>query len=99
MKLENTSVKVFGKKVKIKFGENLVINGHPVFGYFDTDKWTIFIDKNQDEKHIADTLLHEIGHALMHRLYFDGIIDPATIELIVESFAKVITENFKLQKK
>ena len=98
-KPQNFTVSVFGKDVPIKFQPDTKVGEYPVFGYFDTENWTIHVDSNLSKEQTIETIIHEIGHAMMHRIYLAGVIDYNLSEIITEGFAKVITENFKLSKK
>lgn len=91
-----TSVNVLGKKIKIahkKLDEN-------VLGFFHYEKDLIEINSQCEKKDYAVTLIHEILHATWGRASFiQTDIDQNMQEMIVDIFAKVIDENFKLIKK
>jgi hypothetical protein len=94
-----SKVMIFGKPVKIKYSEDVSVNGHPVFGLFEPDKWAITIDSKQSREQIIDTIIHEMGHALMSRLYLVSIIPAEIIEQIVENYAVMLRENMNLKFK
>jgi hypothetical protein len=91
-------VNIFGKIVPVYLAKDLVTD-QPVFGCFDPATWTIYLDDSQTKPELLETLIHEMGHALMQRLYLVGVIDPKIIEIIVEGYTHVMIENFKLTKR
>ena len=45
------------------------------------------------------TVIHEGGHGLIHRLGFGDNIDPLLEEVWVDTFATFVVENFELRPK
>lgn len=63
----------------------------------DTKTITVFTEKDLRE-HIHD-IIHENGHALCYRLGLTNHIDSKFEEILVESFANMMTENFEIKFK
>ena len=94
MKLK-TKYDVFGKVYKIK-REDLGPHYH---GVCSPDTSTIVIDKNDKNAILQSTFLHEIGHAIFHRVGLNQTIPSEVEEIIVENISNWITENFRLVQK
>ena len=89
------SVKIFGKKIKI-IKQKSLLKEQNIFGYYDPEKFCIYIDEELNEKNYKSTLLHEMGHALFHRAGLSqSKLTSDLEEIIVEQFAVMISENFK----
>ena len=85
-------IKVLGKNYKIKFVSAPLKDdaGDEAIALFDPKDASI---KMTDPISIK-VLIHEIVHSLHDRLPFE--VDPKTEELLAESIALVITENFEI---
>lgn len=57
-----SSIIIFGRKIKIKQGKNLVFNGSPCLGLCAYDDNIIYLEKDQSYKMKFDTLVHEAAH-------------------------------------
>lgn len=90
------SLNVFGQKIKIshkKMDEDYL-------GLFYPAENRIEINVNCPKEKLEETIIHELFHATFKRSALDQChISSDAQEIIVEQFAKVICENFKLTKK
>ncbi len=90
------TVSVFGKKIKVKYA--LCEDGFA--GFYVPDEHVIVLDPRSDKEARLHTLLHEMGHALFHRAGLMQSKLPLELEeVIVEQFATMLLENFKLTPK
>lgn len=53
-------------------------------------------DRIKEDVQIMATLLHEMGHGMFHRIGLEQAISHELEEIITESFATMIIENFNL---
>jgi Zn-dependent peptidase ImmA (M78 family) len=89
--------KVFGKNIKL-YRKNLLQHG--IVGLFEGTTGRITIDSTLRGDELDHTLLHELVHALWHRLGMMQTQIPHEVqELICENVATMITENFSIKKK
>lgn len=60
------------------------------------EKKVIYINPEQSKEDMWRTLFHEMGHATLLRngFRFSSILDNDTEEILVETYANVIFENF-----
>lgn len=86
---------VLGRKISCKVIENLKDETGRLDGNYCPEEFLIEVDKEKVECKI--TLLHEMGHAMFHRLGCE--LDPNLEEILVESFANVVNENFDIKLK
>lgn len=88
---------ILGRIVKIKKFKN---TGENIAGFYDFDTKEIGIDASLKKDDAVSTLIHEVGHALFHR---GGLIQcnisREVQEIIVEQYATVLLDNFKLTRK
>lgn len=99
MKLPS-SVNIYGNKYKIKVMENCSIEGVPLYGYCDTQKKLIVIEKAILKNPILakEVLIHEMGHALMDRIGIHLVRFPPELEeIVVQAFAVMMTENLEIK--
>ena len=88
------SLTIFGKKIKIEPVKDL-LKDRSIYGEYDPDKHTIYIDSGLPPKTMNETLLHEAGHALFHRAGLSqSKISRDLEEIIVEQFSIMFSENF-----
>jgi hypothetical protein len=87
------SIDVFGKLYEIK-QDPLCEEIHDCHGYHHEGSHLIILDSNLKPEVAQQTLLHECFHAIFKRLSFNQGIDSALEEVIVDSFAKWLVENF-----
>lgn len=90
------SFNVLGQKVKVRH----VKMDEGFLGLFWPDDNRIDISIDCPKEKLAESLVHELGHAIFKRSSLDQcMISHDAQEMFVETFAKVITENFRLIKK
>lgn len=90
------SIKVFGETYKIK----VIKEKDPVnLGLCDFQKKIILVHDRQSSKEIMHTLIHEVGHAVFNRIGLNQSISHDLEEVIVDSIATAISENFRLQNR
>ena len=89
-------VNVYGQDYKIHYVKDLAIT-HGDDGACYPSRSRIEIEKDCNDK--EQTTLHELGHALFHRLGWSQGIDDNLEEIIVETYATFITENFEIKWK
>jgi len=83
-----------GQEIVIKRIEGLVNEG--IMGRFiPTDK-LIVLDATLKGHDLEHTLLHEIGHAIIHRNSTYQALSPILEEVIVDTFATCLLECFAL---
>ena len=88
------SVLIFGKDIKIIPGD-LRVKG--LDGYFDPQSLTIHIEKTLKGDEKSHTLIHEMVHAVFHRVSINQTsLHPDVQEIICDSIATALTENFKI---
>lgn len=91
-----SSVDVFGQLTPVEYVKDYAEDeGHA--GDYDTKLKIITIDKNLDSSERLSTLLHEMGHALFDRIGLTQGVSKEYEETVVESYAKMIVENFNLK--
>lgn len=91
------SVDIFGKNCPIKVVSNM---DNAYLGLFYYEEFRIEINKNCPKEKYDEILLHELFHAVFNRSSLNQCnITSDAQEIIVDQFAKFITENFKLVKK
>lgn len=91
------SIVILGKKIPIKYGKNLHVDGRKVFGYYCYDKKEIWVELNQSKKSMKSTMYHEIAHAFHDRIglaYTD--LDKNVLEMLAESTANFLLDTFRL---
>ena len=85
------------KKVMI-LGEpwKIVIKDIPGYeGLCDREEKVIYLDPSLSEANMIQTYLHEIFHAIWHRVSLNQTnIDPNLQEIIVDNFATWLAENY-----
>ena len=59
-------VLIFGKWIPIVYSPTLKDGKHELHGYYQHETKTIHIATDQPEEEMLVTLIHEIGHALVH---------------------------------
>ena len=89
------SVIIFGRNINIIKVKGL-LKEQNIFGYYDPEKFSIYIDKELSKKDYQSTLIHEMGHALFHRAGLgQSKLGRDLEEIIVEQYSHMISENFK----
>ena len=88
---------VLGKRCRIK--EVPELNKHGIMGQYNPVDSSIMIDKGLRGNEQLVTVLHELFHAALHHISANQAVNPDVEEIIVDNLAKVVVENFKLNKK
>ncbi|MGL4558317.1 MAG: hypothetical protein ACRCV5_12485 [Afipia sp.] len=89
---------VFGLVVPVIKEKGLSERGFA--GYYDPMKKQIKIDPNQKGLELTHTVLHELGHTLFDRCgILQSKIPPELVEVIVENYATMLVENFRVTPK
>ena len=87
------SLEIFGQTYSVEYKTPLKNNS---CGLCYPDKHLIEIDSTQKEKDKTHTLIHEFMHSVIFRTgVFQGV-DEKIIEVICESTATAMLENFKV---
>lgn len=81
-------INVFGKEITIKYKK---ISGD-LDGYYCKDKFEIYIDNTLKGNNKIHTEWHEVGHAFLHRLGWEEVMDDNTCELFCEQLGTMLTE-------
>lgn len=82
-----TFADVFGRKVPVFLKEEMPGE----FGHYDYENKRIVIAEKLNQKEFTSTYIHELGHAMFHRL---NIELPTEIEeMLVENFVTLVSEN------
>ena len=91
------SVKIFGKKVKIKKED---LSSRHAAGLYRPDESEIIIDKNLKGRDYDSTLLHEIGHAIIdHSFLNQTSLSFDVQELVVEAYSQALLDIFVIRPK
>lgn len=100
MKLPKT-VPIFGAHIKIIETKGLTDEyGRPLDGMYCYKTKAIYIDKGLSSEEKKQTLIHEMGHAMFHRVSISYTnFNPDLEEIIVNSFGTMIEETFDLRFK
>ncbi len=89
---------VFGLIVPVIKEKGLFDRGF--VGYYDPVKKQIKVDSNQKGIELTHTVIHELGHTLFDRCgILQSKIQPELVEVIVENFATMMVENFRVTPK
>lgn len=98
MSLRNVkSVKIFGRAVPIK-QKDLFSEGDEK-AHYDLEACSIAIHKHLKNKEFDQILIHEIIHAIFHRVGIDQGVPIEAEETIAQAVSVALTENFHITKK
>lgn len=86
------SITILGRKVKIKVGENLVLNGEPCLGLCDYDNKTIYLEKNQSSESLKDTLTHEACHFFFTLCGIDQKMSNSELEIMCQLITAFVND-------
>ena len=98
------TINVFGEKIKLRIRHPVLdSDGNKVVGTYCFNTKVIEVDSKLDLEEKLETILHELGHAIFHRLS-TGHSNNDTIpyeleEVIVNSFATMLMELFDIKFK
>ena len=91
--LENEKIDIFGYKIKLK-----VPSSDQDAGEYDPENKTIGVERDTEGEEIEITLVHEMFHALCHRMsLIDAGICGAVEEMLANLIGKMVGENFELK--
>lgn len=89
---------IFGECVEVQITDNL-IHDEGFSGDYCSRTKTIRVDGSLKGDDFLTTLVHELVHALSDRVSLKEALDDQTEEIIADTFAKAIVENFHLRLK
>lgn len=89
---------IFGVNYRLVFLKNFCYRTGRM-GECDFKAHCIAIDEDLDDYQTLGTLIHEIGHALLHESGIDQGISNAVDECIVESYSRTLVKLFDFQFK
>lgn len=89
-------LEIFGKEAEVKVVDGKALHAKGLAGEFHRNTYKINICADQSGEDKWHTLIHEMTHAIVTRVGLTQNIDPYTEEILCESVATAITENFIL---
>lgn len=89
-------LEIFGKEAEVSVVDNKTLHAKGLAGEFCRRSYKINICDNQTGEDKWHTLIHEVTHAIIARVGLTQVIDPEVEEILAESVATAITENFIL---
>lgn len=92
------SLLVFGSRVPVTLTKNLALHAGALGQYQYINK-SIQLEAEQHLEEMWKSLLHEAGHSLFDRIGLTQAVSKELEEIIVESYSKLIFENFALRLK
>jgi hypothetical protein len=92
------SLVVFGSRVPVSLVKNLALHAGALGQYQYLNK-SIQLEAEQNNEEMCKSLLHEAGHSLFDRIGLTQAVSKELEEIIVESYSKLIYENFKIELK
>lgn len=94
-------VNVFGKPYLVKYVEDPTLPGdeHQVAGYCDNKKCEILVSSKLQKEEMTQTTLHEEFHAVFHRVGINQSVGREIEEVIVDSLATFLVDNYKVTPK
>ena len=91
---ERMQVNVLGLVIPIE-RDDIRLQALGAMGAYDYGEKTIYLQSEYDSAdELVSTLVHEMGHAVLDRV--GGTLGGTLEEILVETIALVITENFQL---
>ena len=87
---------IFGQRWKIVVTDELPEH---VMGLCQKEEKKLYISKKINKEDVLHTLIHEMCHALIHRISLDQALHHEMEEIIVDSFATMMTECFHISPK
>lgn len=68
-----------------------------MMGYFDPQNSVIGLSNDAVGMELERTVLHEIFHATLNRLYVDTQLDEKFIEVLIEGLVEATFQNYRLK--
>lgn len=90
--MNDFQLRILGKTWNCRFVDP--IPGHNIFGMYMADRCEIHLVKTQDPEQLADTLLHEVLHAIDYTLNMD--LTEHQIHVLAAALYAVIADNPEL---
>jgi len=87
---------VFGWKIPILRLPTIKDN---MYGFYDDEAKVIVVDETLKGRELVETMIHEMFHATLDRLYVHAQLDDKFAEVIVEGLTIAIVENFEVKPK
>lgn len=84
------TINIFGKIYRFEY---LDLEDQNIDGEHKAKLNKIIIDKNLKGKELTHTILHELGHALFHRMGWRQAIPHEVEEIVVDTFATFLVDN------
>lgn len=91
-----TSIDILGRKLKIKEGKNLVLNGEPCLGLCDYNTKTIYLEKNQSLESKKEVLLHECAHYLIELSGISQRLSDSEHEMYAQLLMTFVQDTHKI---
>lgn len=93
------SIEVYGQRISVRKVSKAVGEFNPKDhdGFFDKEKSIIYLSAK--DKNTEATFLHELIHAVCHRVGVTQAIDDSVEEVIAESISVAVAELFDLRFK
>jgi len=92
------AIDVLGKQLHIDVVDSLTDEqGDKLHGLYDPDLGLIKIRREDDRN--FQVIIHEVLHATFHRLGLRHTLDEQLEEVLCDTIATVIDENFKLERR
>ena len=89
------SLLVFGETIPIELKKGMRDEG--TLGEYNKETKIITMDADLPNDELMLTLLHEMGHAIEDRVSISQAIDKDVFEIITDTFAKCLVENFSIK--
>lgn len=95
--LQDFEVNIMGQVWQVVFKDELITDaGDRAYGICFPNELVIALDRTFPTTTIIQTLIHEMSHALISRLYLrPSIANLACEEILVDTFASMMAENFE----
>ncbi len=84
-------IDIFGKTYKIEYKD---LTGLPYQGQFKHHESIITVHNKLKGYELQQTLMHELLHAVLDRLSLSDVIESRVEEILVDSIATFLCENF-----
>lgn len=89
-------VNIFGLKIPVYKVDGLLDN-QDMYGFFDCEKKLICVDSGLKGSILEHTIVHEMFHATLDRLFVQHQLDEKFVEVIVENLTVSLVDNYSLK--
>jgi hypothetical protein len=86
------TVSILGRTIKIKVGKNLCYQGEPVLGLCDYDNRVIYLEKNQSQRQLYDTYVHEATHYFLTLCGMDQRMSEGEVEMYCQLMTAFVND-------